>query len=175
MIGHVVFGRARFPLHPTQMSNADPQQVTVISPTFFEQKTILFEDLLLVPAMEISDGKLCQVCTATLQGKTVIPDYQECHRPNTPVLQNYSFDRVHHENYSSLTKSKDDGCCICCWLWESHTPPPLTSTAHGLKTFCQLYRRNPSFCVTCSWAPDFGLRGKPPPRRLNGPGSRLSR
>jgi hypothetical protein len=113
-----------------------------------------------------SEGKLCQVCTATLQGETRI---EEWHRSNDTNVNN-RFDRVHHTNYSNFTKSKDEGCCICSWLWANHTPPSATgergesSTLHDLKIFCRVDEYDGvdvHFCITCCWAAESKLHGIP--------------
>ena len=109
-----------------------------------------------------NEGSLCQVCTAALQGKTLIPDREDWHQSNIKNVYNVYdyFDRAHHENYSSFSKSKDEGCCICSWLWANHTPPPPASgQVDDLKILGRIDAYGVHFCVTCPWAAESELLG----------------
>jgi hypothetical protein len=122
--------------------------------------------LLLIQTMEDSnDGNLCQVCTETVQGKTLVDKREDWHWSNIKGANN-PFDRAHHNNYSSFLNSKDQGCCICSsWLWASHAPPPPTSSnVDDFRIFSRVDAYsgvNLYLCVTCPWAADSELHGTP--------------
>ncbi|KAK4101286.1 HET-domain-containing protein [Parathielavia hyrcaniae] len=93
--------------------------------------------------MEAGQLRLCQTCTATLQGETFINERSDQYAVGD---KHPRFNRVHHDNYISLTQSKDASCWICSLLWAKHTPPPSsgenrvgeTSAHHDLRSFSRV-------------------------------------
>jgi len=111
--------------------------------------------------MDDVEGKLCDTCIATLQGKA--RPYDE----EFAWAQQY----IHHEKYSDFEASKDMECFICIWLWAKHQPPPPNtdvsgncSALDGFQVLCHIgnflkYSITASFEVTCPWAIKFELQG----------------
>ncbi|KAI1213948.1 heterokaryon incompatibility protein-domain-containing protein [Annulohypoxylon truncatum] len=79
---------------------------------------------------------------------------------NTCIL---SFEGVrdHHQEYEDFVASKDTGCFLCIWLWESHMPAPIgyrnSEKEPTFRISCLVVRGwdvyHTHFSIRCNWAP----------------------
>ncbi|KAK7413623.1 hypothetical protein QQX98_007486 [Neonectria punicea] len=112
--------------------------------------------------MDLAEGKLCDTCTATLNGENKINERKDYFGE----LGKFPFDNYHHQKYSGFVASKEGDCFICAWMWTKLPPLPeiaASSTLDEFRIYCQKYGESIRFHVVCPWAADFGLKGSPPP------------
>jgi hypothetical protein len=111
-------------------------------------------------------GKLCLVCVETFRREIKPGPNEEAQYHRHHGNNSQPFDRIHHQDLESVTRSKNDGCFICSWLWAKIPPyhPAETSlnSPHSVRTLCRLSHArgiHADFCIAGWWGADMELHG----------------
>ncbi|KAH6868878.1 heterokaryon incompatibility protein-domain-containing protein [Thelonectria olida] len=111
--------------------------------------------------MDLAEGKLCDTCTAALNGETKIEEWKDYFGE----IGNFPFDRYHHQSYRDFAASKESGCFICTLLWMKLPPPPQTEDGDSgqyialdeFRVYFQGLSSTMRFHVVCPWGADIEL------------------